>query len=360
MALVAAIPIGFFYTMLLSLHGIKVRFKYVALVLGSIIFCLNFFGYQVAGIGLAAVFCFLFVLAIGLVFRNVGSGIREAALSLSRKKYDQPEQENQKAKPVLQNNKNQQNRQGQQGIYKASIPSSSNNNTNHPETQENIQIRQKGLVRYYGVVFHLAVAILIALSIYTYSNDPLLSPESIDVLIFDAAFQFSSTILLIIIGIFNPFLPPSAFLLRIAEKLSPEQYPRLRAFLAEKRNWILIKSIVCLAIVAYFILKGYFIVPDLSNGGPFSNATVFMIGMFVIINLVQLIRNPEDFSRKNILRIMMLFQSAFLGIFVAAILVIGTLFFASDVDNLKVSSETILFLGFNIVMAYNEYKIADL
>ena len=54
----------------------------------------------------------------------------------------------------------------------------------------------------------------------------------------------------------------------------------------------------------------------------------------------------------------MLVQSAFAGLFVTAIIIVITMLTIGDSDDGVISSETMIFLGFNIVMAFNEFKIA--
>lgn len=311
--------LGLFYSLLLNLHGFsKIKYKTVASILGLIIFLLSMYTFEAAGIAAFILGIGVFILAIALFVRGTADSLKDMAGRLS-----------------LQN----------RTAKSAGITS----------------LQTNDITSYYGVLFHFVVIILICLSIFTYSNNVLLDKEHIDRLIGDAAFQFSSTILLMLLGIFNPFVTPSEKLLRFSNLIDEQKYPKWHAFLAEKRSWIIIKSLICAGIISYFINAGFFHLPNWNTGSLFLNGYILIIGLFIFINLTQMIRNPDLFFKRNWFRITMLFRSAYLSLFVAAILVFSTMFISAisgiDIDRLKVSSEAIILLGFNIVMCYNEYRL---
>lgn len=308
--------VGLFYTVLLSAHGLKkLSYKYIALFIGGLIFTFSFFGTEAAGITTALLVIVVFILAIALFVRGLGSSLSEQWAQ------QQP-----------------------------------------PDPNKTAPSRVIGIINYYGVCFHVIVVVLICLSIFTYSNDVILNEERITLLIRDAFFQFYSTLMLMAIGIFNPFVAPSARLMGTAKLVDPLKYPVWHRLLADKRSWTVVKTLITILIITYFVSKGYFNLPNWNTGGIYMNSYILLIGIFIFINLLQLIRNPDGFFKRNILRATMLFRSAFMSLFVAAIMVFTTLFISAvagiDTGRLKVSSEAILFLGFNIVMAFNEYKIA--
>ncbi|MDR6782604.1 hypothetical protein ABIE26_000908 [Pedobacter africanus] len=314
-ALVGAF-VGLFYTVLLSAHGFKkISYRYITLFIVGLIFTFSFFGTEAAGIITALLVIMVFILAIALFVRGLGSSLSEQ--------------------------------------WARQQPVDPNTTGDRPVI---------GIVNYYGVCFHVIVIILICLSIFTYSNDVILNEERITLLIRDAFFQFYSTLMLMAIGIFNPFVAPSARLMGTAKLVDPLKYPVWHRLLADKRSWTVVKTLITILIITYFVSKGYFNLPDWNTGGIYMNGYILLIGIFIFINLLQLIRNPDGFFKRNILRVTMLFRSAFMSLFVAAIMVFTTLFISAvagiDTNRLKVSSEAILFLGFNIVMAFNEYKIA--
>lgn len=307
---------GLFYTVLLNAHGLKkFSYKYIALFIGALIFTSVFFGTEAAGITTALLVIVIFILAIALFVRGLGSSLSEQWAR------QQP-----------------------------------------PDLNKTRSSGMIGIINYYGVCFHVMVVVLISLSIFTYSNDVILNEERIAILIRDAFFQFYSTLMLMAIGIFNPFVTPSARLIGTAKLVDPIKYPIWHRLLGDKRSWTIVKTLITLLIIVYFVRKGYFNLPDWNIGGIYLNSYVLLIGIFIFINLTQLIRNPDGFFKRNFLRVTMLFRSAFMSLFVAAIMVFTTLFISAvagiDTNRLKVSSEAILLLGFNIVMAFNEYKIA--
>lgn len=321
MAVFSGGMLGLFYTGLLSAHGFKnISYKYTAIVIGIVILLASFFSLEVGGAVIGVIAIGVFILAIALFVRGFGGSLQESAAKLSQKSVKNTSE-----------------------ITKAQTPVK--------------------LINYYGVAFHLVVAILIALSIFTYSDNTLLSKERMETLIMDFVFQFSSTVALMIIGIFNPFVKPGEKLLKLGASINPDKYPLLHNIFTDARSWMFMKAIICVLILRYLFGDNFLILPDWTNTIANINGYVVIIYIFIILNIIQLIRNPELFFKKNVLRVVMLFRSAFMGIFVAAILVFATLFGSAllgiDVDKLKVSSEGILFLGFNIVMAYNEYKVAN-
>lgn len=319
MAIAIGAAFGLFYTILLNMHGLtKIKYKHMALSIGTLIFLLGLYSFEAAGIASFIIGIGIFVLAIALMARGAASSLKALSAKFSL--------------------------------------------GNKSQTTEGLQINKPGLSNYAGVVFHLVVIILISLSIFTYSNDTLLNQEKMDRLISDAIFQFMSTIMLILLGMFNPFVPPSAKLLAIADRIDSLKHPKIYLLLSGKKFWMAFKTLICLGIIIYFASKGYFDLLVWDNATPYMNVYVVLIGFFIIVNLVQMIRNPEYFFQANLFRITMLLHSAFISIFLSAILVFSTLFISSilgvDINRLKVSSETIIFLGFNIIMCYNEFRLA--
>nr|WP_121273166.1 hypothetical protein [Pedobacter schmidteae] len=311
---------GLFYTVLLNSHGFtKIKYKQVAICVAIIIFLLSFYSFEAAGIATFILGIGVFILALALFARGLADNLKGMSSRLFTK------------------------------------PSHSDNALPSP-------LQAIGISRYYGLVFHLVVIILISLSIFTYSNNVILDETRMDRLISDAVFQFYSTLLLILLGLFNPFITPSERLMGISSHIDRQKYPRWHAFLSDKRSWTAIKVLICALVIIYFVQKGFFSLPTWDKSTPYMNIYILMIGLFIFINLLQMIRNPDMFFKRNIFRITMLFKSAYLSIFVGAILVFSTMFISSimgiDIDKLKVSSEAILFLAFNIIMGYNEYKLA--
>ncbi len=319
MAIAIGAAFGLFYTLLLNMHGFtKIKYKHVALSIGTVIFLLGLYSFEAAGIACFIIGIGVFVLAIALMARGTADSLKALSAKFST--------------------------------------------GNKPQHTESQQLNRSGLSNYAGVIFHLVVVVLISLSIFTYSNETVLNQEKMDRLISDAIFQFMSTIMLILLGMFNPFVLPSEKLLGIADRIDSLKHPQLYRLLSGKKTWMVFKALICLGIIAYFASKGYFNLLAWDSTTPYMNIYVLVIGFFIIVNLAQMIRSPEYFFKKNLFRITMLLRSAFISIFLSAILVFSTLFISSilgvDINRLKVSSEAIIFLGFNIIMCYNEYRLA--
>jgi len=300
--------IGYMYTLLLNSFGLKVRYRNVGLILGGIVFLLGFINYEVAAFGLIGAGAGLFLVAIALLTWNLA-----------------------KSAGYMAGNEN--------GEPSGPVP----------------------LTAYYNTAFHTIVAILIIVSIYFYSETPAISNQRMEALIADSSFQFSSTVLLVFIGIFNPFIPPSATLMRLAGRINPQRYPYWSRLFSNPKILSLLKVLICIAFVCYFVFNGYFGLPEWGGGGIFMDSATLFTGLFIIASIIQLIKNPEIFFKKNVLRVMMLFQSAILGIFVAAIFILIAMLLIGDTEStggFQITSQAFLFLGFNCIMAFVEYKIA--
>ena len=107
-----------------------------------------------------------------------------------------------------------------------------------------------------------------------------------EALIADSSFQFNSTLLLVFIGIFNPFIPPSATLLRLAGRINPEQSPYLYRLFTTPKNLRLIKVLICIGFIIYFIARGYFVLPVWGEGGILMDSATFFTGLFILNSII--------------------------------------------------------------------------
>lgn len=222
--------------------------------------------------------------------------------------------------------------------------------TQNPNTENGI------IENYFPIIFHATIIILILISCFT---PGILNDERIQVLIADGVFQFVSTLLILIIGIINPFVSFSAETrIKLQEKAVETGFEWMNCFLKDK-NWQLLKAFACILIVAYFIHSGYLVIPNL-NQGLLSGITVMLILFFVFGNIVQLIKNPALFKSKTLFRLSMLYRSFKISFFISvgmiAVLFLLTALLNMDFDKL-VNVGGIILLVYNVVMAFNEYKI---
>lgn len=113
------------------------------------------------------------------------------------------------------------------------------------------------------LVFHLVIIALILISCFT---PGILNAERIKILIADGVFQFVSTMLIVIIGLINPFISFSPETRsKLEQKASETDFEWMKWLLVNK-NWQLLKAFFCIVIVAYFIYKGYLVIPNLNQG----------------------------------------------------------------------------------------------
>ncbi|MEG0984187.1 hypothetical protein, partial [Algoriella sp.] len=93
----------------------------------------------------------------------------------------------------------------------------------------------------------------------------------------------------------------------------------------------------------------------------FDSSTILTINTaviaFIIFNTIILIINPSQVAKRNMLRVVTLIRSAFLSIFISAALVIPLMILEDKFAYFNMSSEIILFLGFNFVLLINEISL---
>lgn len=130
-------------------------------------------------------------------------------------------------------------------------------------------------------------------------------------------------------------------------------------WLSKGQNFQFKKIVISFAITWYFIFLGYLTLPTL-NGSLTSSIAIFLIFPYLLNNIIQLIRNPAQFRKANMLRLTILLSSVKKTFFV----LIGTvvlIFIPSAILGFKFVDEVNLLLfalvGYNLLMAYNEYKI---
>ncbi|WP_316737212.1 hypothetical protein [Pedobacter aquatilis] len=209
---------------------------------------------------------------------------------------------------------------------------------------------------YFPVIFHSTIIILILISCFT---SEILNQERIHVLIADGVFQFVSTLLILIIGIINPFTPLSNESKQKLLNKSADRGFEWFKWMLEDKKWQLVKALICVLIVAYFIYSGYLVIPNL-NQGLLSGIAVILILFFVFGNIVQILRDPALFKSKTLFRLSMLYRSFKLSFFISIglIALVFVMSFLLKIDSEKlVNIEGIILLVYNTVMAINEFKI---
>lgn len=212
------------------------------------------------------------------------------------------------------------------------------------------------LINYYPFVFHSLIVILLLISCFSVN---ILNGERIHALINDGLFQLSFTTLILMVSLINPFLPISANLKsKIDEGIVKENQKWLAWFLAGK-NWQYFKLVICAIVVWIFLQQKYLVFPDL-NQGPMSGLMVSLIILFIVGCIVDLFKNPNLFRRRTLFRLSMLYRSFKTSLFISIALCAAT-FISVEALDLKVKGlvnyEGIVLFVYNIVMAYNEFRI---
>ena len=103
----------------------------------------------------------------------------------------------------------------------------------------------------------------------------------------------------------------------------------------------------------YFSLKSIFQSFDSSS---FLSINTGIIA-FIIFNSIILIINPSQIAKRNMIRIATLIQSAFFSIFLSAAIAVPFMILEDQLAYFNMSSEILLFLGFNIVLLVNEISL---
>lgn len=207
-----------------------------------------------------------------------------------------------------------------------------------------------------GVTYQLYVIIIIFLHIFIPKSDTLNTENLMNSFFEQMYFQVFSIISLLIFS--------------ITYLLSKKVYNAQNELLYHRISNVTIKPFFSnKALAGYIIIAGilvfnYFF--DIRKNAPviiqeLSNPSIYnlYIGFFayLLYQIVLIIINPKEATLMNIAKAKTFFKSAHMGIFMGAALVPIFLVIDSQVEYFNMSSEIILFLGFNIVLLVTEIII---
>ena len=207
-----------------------------------------------------------------------------------------------------------------------------------------------------GVTYQLYVIIIIFLHIFIPKSDNLNTENLMNSFFEQMYFQVFSIISLLIFS--------------ITYLLSKKVYNAQNELLYHRISNVRIKPFFSnKAIAGYIIIAGilvfnYFF--DIQKNAPviiqkLSNPSIYnlYIGFFayLLYQIVLIIINPKEATLMNIAKAKTFFKSAHMGIFMGAALVPIFIVIDSQVEYFNMSSEIILFLGFNIVLLVTEIII---
>ncbi|MNK03466.1 hypothetical protein D3C87_213130 [compost metagenome] len=212
------------------------------------------------------------------------------------------------------------------------------------------------LSNYLPFVFHSVIVILILITLFSVK---VISDERVDILIGDISFQFYSTLLLVIIGLISPFTTIRPQTRQKMLEFGNQTNNKFIIWLTVDKNLQLTKIGASIIIIIYFIYFEHLKFPAL-NDSLMSSVAVFLIFFYLLNNIIQLFRHPSQFRRANMFRLTLLFNSIKKSFFVL-IGVMVLLFIPSAILGFKfvdnVNPLVFALLGYNVIMAYNEYKI---
>lgn len=212
------------------------------------------------------------------------------------------------------------------------------------------------LPNYLPFVFHAVIVILILMTLFSVK---VISDERVDILIGDISFQFFSTLLLVIIGLISPFTSMRPETRQKLLDFGNQTNNKFVIWLTEDKHLQYTKIGASIAVVIYFIYFEYIKFPSL-NDSLMSSVAIFLIFFYLLNNIIQLFRNPSQFRRANQFRLTLLFNSIKKTFFVL-IGVMVLIFIPSAILGFKFVDEVnpLIFalLGYNVIMAYNEYKV---
>lgn len=216
---------------------------------------------------------------------------------------------------------------------------------------------------YWGFVFHL-LSSLILLPILIQSAEGS-GKKIVDFMLQSTFFQFKASLMLLLIGLVNPFV-----------QISPEKRKKILALKNDSRAGFVgkiiefitrpyivrtIKSFAAAYIFAGFLRKNFFEIPW-ESGHTIAWIYLGMIIFFILSNLYRLIFYPQEFLLYNRVRLRLIgyliIPVAMIGLIIGAITLGLVEWTGNDIQD--ISAEVLFFLAYNVIMTYINWKFARL
>lgn len=209
----------------------------------------------------------------------------------------------------------------------------------------------------WGIFYEVYVITIIVLHIFV-PEQSFGTKFSFDQLINDLFFQIYSIIFFTVISIILLLMDK----LKHAKIYLPTIYSTRKLVETEKEKKVNTSISIGIGIILTIVFLSYCYAKEYFDSFlQFTQNTTFQffnintgILAFILFNLIILILNPLEVAKNNIFRISMMFRNAYFGIFMAAACVPVFLIIESKMDYFNMSSEIVLFLGFNLVMLLTE------
>jgi len=238
------------------------------------------------------------------------------------------------------------------------------------------------------IPYHLMLVVLAIISLVFYDNDDSIINKAFYLsFVDDFWFQLASSVLFIILGLFNPFAEASEDTKNKAENLRKKMQKSMKKKLKSKeidvseemgdqimnyqkylydfvmgtKKIFSFKMLICLFAIGLFLYKGWLVFPPLKPEHPLLIGITITILLFIFRNVYMLQQHPRIFLGENFFRLYKLIAlvKASLFIIVPLILVSLALFYllGMEVDISNYNLTPTLFIGFNIAAAYLEFAL---
>lgn len=205
----------------------------------------------------------------------------------------------------------------------------------------------------FSIMYQLYIIVVIGLHIFVPSSDSLNSGLLMNEFYDQFYFQIFSIFFLLLISV--TYLSSSKIYNAEKEVLFDKiSNPKVRPFFSNK--WLSL-YIVLIGIFLFFnIFNVREILPILLDAFANPSGYTLYISFFcyLLFQIILIIINPKQATFINLKKAKTIFSSAFMGIFMAAALIPVFIILESKLDYFNMSSEIVLFLGFNIIMLSTE------
>ncbi len=327
---------GLFYSILLEEFGLKVKYWILVIVMTIISAISLLFSEDGPGFMVFVYIIGVFILGIGMFVRQFAGGATEIY------------------KTVDKQSRNYRNK---------TFSKSKTFGKNIAPNFDISEIRTPTFWDYSGVIFStLSIFILTLCMFGAFGGE--LGEKTTNYLYGTAIFQVKSSIMLMLIGLINPFVELSESTKEKIRKIKEFEPLKNIGWFIEKvteptMTLKIVKSFLVALVVAFF-LKGSFFALPWKSGIFIVTLYLGMVLLFIGSNLYRMVFQSKDFALYSMARFVTLIGFFYPTLFATAILTFSLLFFSSIFgwNTNNISSEGLLLIGFNIVMGYVSWKIA--
>lgn len=168
----------------------------------------------------------------------------------------------------------------------------------------------------------------------------------------DLIFQIVSSILFVILGVFNPFFK----IPKVIEERVKNQKEKLYNIITNTQKLFWLRVVICLFIVTWFIYKQWLVFPSFPKEHPLIFSIDVSLLLFVSRNLYLMVKYPKPFFAENIFRVLKSHVIIFASAFILTPLVPLTILtiYLLGINEREFNYEPLFFIAFNLIMIYLE------